>query len=107
MTAFLAGFYRRNGGLMATFMLAGVAFWVLFLIVLPQLAMVDFSLRYDLPPSKIGGPDDVYTLENYKFFLFGHPGNPDGWNYVDLKVFGRTILSAAVVTVINLIICYP
>lgn len=107
MTNFLTGFYRRNGAFMATFMVAGVAFWVMFLIVLPQFAMVDFSLRYDLPPSKLGGPEDVYTLEHYKFFIFGHPGNPDGWNIVDLKVFARTIVAAVMVTVIDLMICYP
>jgi spermidine/putrescine transport system permease protein len=107
MIPLLSGLYHRNGAFMATFMLAGVAFWILFLIVLPQFAMLDFSMRYDLPPAKLGGPQDVYTLDNYKFFLFGHPGNPDGWNYVDLKVFVRTIVAAAIVTVLNLAICYP
>ena len=107
MTRFLADLYHRNGTFLATFMLAGVAFWIVFLIVLPQLAMLDFSLRYDLPPAKLGGPADVYTLHNYKFFLFGHAGNADGWNYVDLRVFARTIVAAAMVTVLNLAICYP
>jgi spermidine/putrescine transport system permease protein len=107
MTRFLTGLFHRNGATMATFMLAGVAFWIIFLIVLPQLAMLDFSLRYDLPPAKLGGPEDVYTLDNYKFFLFGNPGNPDGWNFVDLRVFARTIVAAALVTVLNLAICYP
>jgi spermidine/putrescine transport system permease protein len=103
----LSGLYHRNGAGMATFMLVGVAFWIVVLIVMPQLAMLDFSLRLDLPPSRIGGPEDVYTLDNYKFFLFGHPGNPDGWNFVDLRVFGRTIVAAGLVTLLNLAICYP
>ena len=107
MTRFLTGLYHRNGAGMATFMLAGVAFWIIVLIVLPQLAMLDFSLRHDLPPAKLGGPEDVYTLDNYAFFLFGHSGNADGWNLVDLRVFGRTIVAAALVTVINLAISYP
>ena len=34
--------------------------------------------------------------------VFGHPGNADGWNFVDLKVFARTIIAAAVVTALNL-----
>jgi spermidine/putrescine transport system permease protein len=94
MIRLLSGLYHRNGAGMATFMLVGVAFWIVVLIVMPQLAMLDFSLRLDLPPARIGGPEDVYTLDNYKFFLFGHPGNPDGWNFVDLRVFGRTIVAA-------------
>jgi spermidine/putrescine transport system permease protein len=107
MFRLLSGLYHRNGAGMATFMLVGVAFWIVVLIVMPQLAMLDFSLRLDLPPARIGGPEDVYTLDNYKFFLFGHPGNPDGWNYVDLRVFGRTIVAAGIVTLLNLAICYP
>jgi spermidine/putrescine transport system permease protein len=107
MTRFFTGLYHRNGAGMATFMLAGVVFWIVILIVLPQLAMLDFSLRYDLPPARLGGPEDVYTLDNYKFFLFGHPGNTDGWNFVDLRVFARTIVAAALVTVLNFAICYP
>ncbi len=93
--------------MMATYLIVAVSFWILILIVLPQIAMVDFSLRFDLPPSKQGGPEDVYTLANYKFFLFGHPGNIDGYNAVDLKVFGRTLLAAVFVTIFDLVICYP
>ena len=63
------------------------AFWILVLIVLPQLVMLDFSLRHDLPPAQRGGPEDVWTLANYRYFLFGFPGNPEGWNFVDLAVF--------------------
>ena len=84
-----------------------VTFWVLVLIVLPQLVMLDFSLRLDLPPARQGGPEDVWTLANYRYFLFGFPGNPDAWNYVDLAVFARTLVAAMFVTVFDLVICYP
>jgi spermidine/putrescine transport system permease protein len=103
----LSRFYERNGAMMATYLILAVTFWILILIVLPQIAMIDFSLRFDLPPSKQGGPEDVYTLANYRFFIFGHPGNIDGYNVVDLKVFGRTLLAAVFVTIFDLIICYP
>lgn len=81
------------------------AFWVLLLIVLPQVAMVDFSLRPNLPPAEQGGAQDVYTLEHYAFLIRG--SEPDGYNTVDLAVFARTLLVAALVTVFDLAICYP
>ena len=103
----IGAFFERNGGLLGAYILICITVWVLFLIVLPQLAMIDFSLRYDLPAAQRGGPDDVWTLENYRYFLFGHSGNPDGWNRIDVMVFVRTIIAAALVTLLNLAICYP
>jgi spermidine/putrescine transport system permease protein len=103
----MKGFLDRNGWGMGAYMLIGATFWIFILIVLPQLAMVDFSFRLDLPPSRQGGPDDVYTLANYAYFIFGHPGNPEAFNWVDLQVFARTLVAAAVVTLFNLVLCYP
>ncbi|MFO1035586.1 MAG: ABC transporter permease [Geminicoccaceae bacterium] len=100
-------FLDRNGWFMASYIAIGVLIWVLFLIVLPQVAMIDFSLRHDLPPSRQGGPEDVFTLTNYGYFLFGHSGNPEPWNYVDLKVFARTLIAAVVVMIVDLLLCYP
>ena len=107
VVGWLTEFFERNGGLLGAYILICISFWVLLLIVLPQIAMVDFSLRYDLPAAQRGGPNDVYTLENYRYFLFGHTGNPDGWNRIDVMVFVRTIIAAALVTILNLAICYP
>ena len=101
-------FVDRNGWLLATYILVAVSFWILVLIVLPQLVMLDFSLRHDLPPAKQGGPEDVCTLANYRYFLFGFPGNPDGWNYVDLarlRAHPRRLGSASPCS--TSCICYP
>ncbi|MBC6405537.1 MAG: ABC transporter permease [Rhodospirillales bacterium] len=114
----VGGFFERNGLLLGLYLLFGVGFWILVLIVLPQLAMLDLSFRHNLPPSLVGGPDDVYTLENYRHFLVGNPGNPDrlflfGWdtgipfNTIDISVFFRTILAALAVTLFDLLLCYP
>lgn len=92
---------------MALFMLFGVSFWILFLIVLPQLTMVDFSFRFKLPPDAIGGPQDQWTTTNYEYFVNGNPGNSDGWNRVDVMVFRNTLVAALFVTVFNFVICYP
>ena len=61
--------------------------------------MLDFSFRPNLPPPEIGGPKDVYTLENYKYLIYGPEGGSQAYNAVDLRVFFRTLLAAVCVTV--------
>ncbi len=112
------GFFERNGVLLGIYLLMAVGFWIMVLIVLPQLAMLDLSFRFNLPPALVGSEQDVYTISNYRHFLVGNPGNPDrldlfGWqadvpiNSIDISVFLRTILSAFFVTVFDLALCYP
>lgn len=84
-----------------------VGFWLVFLIILPQLSMLDYSFRLNLPPSEIGGAKDVYTLGNYEYLIYGSDSTQQSYNLVDLKVFGRTIVAAMAVTVFNVILCYP
>ncbi|MCZ4354467.1 ABC transporter permease [Roseovarius aestuarii] len=107
MPTFLKGFLERNGTGPGLLMLALVLFWVVGLIILPQLSMVDFSFRPNLPPPEIGGPKDVYTLDNYRHLVFGPKGSSADYNYVDLGVFFRTIVAAICITIFNLILCYP
>ncbi|WP_445681677.1 ABC transporter permease [Radicibacter daui] len=90
--------YRRFGGGLTTLMVALVVFWIIMLVVLPQLLMIDFSFRPNLPPSKIGGPDDVHSWANYAT-LFR--------NQVHLTIFFKTIWASSLVTFITLIVCYP
>ncbi len=77
------------------------------MIILPQAFMLDFSFRFNLPPAKVGGPEDIYTLSNYKFMVYGSAGNPDSFNVIDVTVFFRTILAAIFVTLFDLVLCYP
>lgn len=100
-------YFRTNGQVMGWGLLLAVGFWVILLIVLPQISMLDFSFRNNLPPPEMGGPKDVYTIANYKYLVFGAPGNEDGYNRVDLLVFLRTLLAAAAVTIFDLVLCYP
>tara|TARA_Y100000590_G_scaffold295583_1_gene333195 strand:- start:52 stop:861 length:810 start_codon:yes stop_codon:yes gene_type:complete len=69
--------------------------------------MLDLSFRPNLPPLLRGGPDDVHTLEHYKYFIFGSATSEDSYNYVDLGVFFNTFLTAIFVTILNLCFCYP
>jgi spermidine/putrescine transport system permease protein len=89
---------RRHGVPLATAIVLASLAWVLLLIVLPQLLMIDFYFRPNLPPSRVGGPDDVYTLRNY-LTLWNNP--------IHLAIFAKTIWASALVTACTLAVCYP
>ena len=114
----ISRFFERNGGLLGAYLLLAVGFWILILIVLPQLAMLDISFRYNLPPADVGTAKDVYNLSNYQHLLFGNEGNPDRFalfgyqtdmpfNAVDMSVFFKTITVALFITLFDLALCYP
>ncbi|PHQ70302.1 MAG: ABC transporter permease [Sneathiella sp.] len=100
-------FFDRNGAGLGIFLLVVVGFWVVILIILPQLSMLDFSFRHHLPPPEMGGPKDTYTIEHYKYLVLGAPGADTSYNVVDLGVFGRTLIAALFVTILDLVLCYP
>ncbi|VAV93850.1 Spermidine/putrescine import ABC transporter permease protein PotB (TC 3.A.1.11.1) [hydrothermal vent metagenome] len=100
-------FFRNNGVVMGSLLFGLVSFWLIFLVVLPQLSMLDFSFRFNLPPAEQGGPKDVYTLSNYQYLLYGSDATRQTFNTVDLMVFVRTIIAAMLVTVFNILLCYP
>lgn len=100
-------FFKNNGTVMGSALIGLVAFWLIFLIILPQLSMLDYSFRYNLPPAEVGGPKDVYTLSNYEHLIYGSDSSHQTYNTVDLKVFMRTILAAMLVTIFNIFLCYP
>jgi spermidine/putrescine transport system permease protein len=101
------GFFQRNGAPVAIFLLVAVGFWALVLIVFPQLYMVDYSFHPKLPLIKRGGPEDVYTLENYRYFLFGSTRDTSHWNTTHLNAFWITIFVSVLITIGNFAICYP
>lgn len=100
-------YFVKNGIGLGSFLLVAVLFWVVILIILPQLSMLDFSFRHHLPPPEMGGPKDTYTIEHYKYLVLGAPGADTSYNVVDLGVFGRTLLAAFFVTILDLVLCYP
>ena len=104
---YLRRFINKHGIFVSAYLLGAVTLWIVVMIILPQVFMLDFSFRFNLPPAKIGGPEDVYTISNYTFLIWGSPGNPDPFNVVDLSVFYRTILAAVFVTLFDVALCYP
>ncbi len=107
MAAFIKEYFAKNGYVMGWALLLLVGFWTIMLIILPQIYMFDLSFHPHLPPPEMGGPKDSHTLENYHHLIFGAQGNADGYNKVDLMVFLRTLIAAAFVTVLDLLLCYP
>ncbi|WP_372070689.1 ABC transporter permease [Tistrella mobilis] len=89
---------RRRGPALAIAILGISAVWVLILVVLPQLWMLDYSLRPNLPPSKVGGPEDIRSFANYAA-LFS--------NQIHFAIFIKTIWASALVTLLTLVACYP
>jgi spermidine/putrescine transport system permease protein len=89
---------REFGGIGLAYILIALSAWMLLMILVPQLMMLDFSLRPLLPLREIGGPKDVWTLKNY-LYLFG--------NEVHRAVFIKTIWSSLIVTFFAFTLCYP
>jgi spermidine/putrescine transport system permease protein len=101
------GFFRRNGILVSAYLIIAVGFWAVFTIIMPMAFMVDLSFHQKLPPSQVGGPNDLYTLRNYRFFLFGSTTRTDEWNWLHLRSFFVTIGASLLITLANFAICYP
>jgi spermidine/putrescine transport system permease protein len=98
-------FFERNGTSLGIVFVLLVAFWLLFLVVLPYLYMVVESFHPTLPLPKRGGPEDYITIAQYKSF-FVQPSD-GAWNTNHMYTFVVSILISVIVTVLNLVICYP
>ena len=99
------GFFERNGTVLGVSFILLVTFWTLFLVTLPYLYMVVESFHPKLPPLERGGPNDYLTLEQYKSFVVDPTSGE--WNTVHMWAFVISIFISVVVTIINLVICYP
>ncbi len=88
----------RFGSGLAVVIIGLIAIWLLGMVILPQLLMIDYSLRPNLLPVDIGGAKDVYSVVNYQT-LFN--------NDIHLSIFFKTIWSSVLVTVCTLIVSYP
>jgi len=100
-------FVQRNGVALSTYLILAVLIWVVFMIILPQLYMVNFSFRHNLPLADVGGPKDTLTLDNYRYLLFGRENDEELLNWLHLKIFFKTIGVSVLVTIADFAICYP
>jgi spermidine/putrescine transport system permease protein len=102
---------RRYGvGLTAAF-IGLTAFWLLILVILPNVTLFESSFRPYLPVVDVGGPLDTYSLNNY-LKVFGVPVDVSVlWMTfqvpVHIKIFFGTIYYSTLVTVITFLLAYP
>ena len=89
---------NRYGVFLTTVIIVLTAFWLLMLVVLPNIYLFENSFRPYLPVTEVGGPKDVYSLNNYLTF-FDSP--------IHMNVFLWTVIYSSVVTVICFVIAYP
>ncbi len=99
------GFFERNGTTLGITFIVLVAFWTLFLVVLPYLYMVVESFHPKLPPLERGGPKDFLTVEQYRSFLV--TPTDGSWNGTHIGAFLFTIVASTAVTALNFAVCYP
>jgi spermidine/putrescine transport system permease protein len=100
---------RRYGVPVSAAILLLVGFWLVMLVVLPNLSLLNVSFRPYLRVDQLGGIDDHYTLKNYITFVSGDPayyilGIPIS---IHLNIFFLTILYSSIVTLISLAVSYP
>jgi spermidine/putrescine transport system permease protein len=90
--------YRRYGKVLTAMMIALTSFWLLALVVVPNLVLFQFSFKPYIPVDQLGGPLDVYSFNNYLTF-FESP--------IHIQIFFLTVLYSSLVTAICLILSYP
>jgi spermidine/putrescine transport system permease protein len=102
---------RRYGATLTATLILLTAFWLLALVILPNVSLFEQSFRPYLPFKEIGGPKDVYSFDNYRTFVeaatpttvFGIPVTIS----THLLAFLDTVFYSAIVTVICLMLAYP
>ena len=90
--------YRRFGPGLATVFLSLVLIWLAAMVLAPNLMMIDYALRPNLPPAELGGPQDVWSLDNFLYLT------NEG---VHRAIFFKTIWASALVALLTLVVCYP
>lgn len=90
--------YRRFGGGLGTLFVALVGVWLAGMVLAPNVMMIDYALRPNLPPSQLGGPNDVYSLDNILYLA------NEG---VHRAIFFKTVWASALVAFITFLVCYP
>lgn len=102
---------RRYGLGLTTIICLLVFFWLVILVVVPNITLFESSFRPYLPVTEIGGPKDVYSFDNYlKVFGGEVEVSPLGITFmvpVHVMTFFLTIWYSVVVTALCFLIAYP
>ena len=102
---------RRYGLGLTTIICLLVFFWLVILVIIPNITLFESSFRPYLPVTEIGGPRDVYSVDNYmRVFSGAVEVSPLGFTFmipVHVLTFFLTIWYSVVVTVLCFLIAYP
>ncbi len=102
---------KRYGTGLTTIFVLLTAFWLLILLILPNLTMFESSFRPYLPVVDVGGPKDIYSLGNYMNIFGGEvPMSIFGVEVLvsaRVKIFILTVFFSVVVTVVAFVLAYP
>jgi spermidine/putrescine transport system permease protein len=103
--------FRRYGSGLTLIICLLVIFWLVMLVIVPNITLFEQSFRPYLPVVEIGGPRDFYSVDNY---LKVFDGNVEksilGISFsipVHVYTFSLTILYSVLVTVICFVMAYP
>lgn len=94
----MSGLFHRFGTGLGALFTTLVAIWLVGLVLAPNLMMIDFAFRPNLPPADVGGPQDGWTLANFAY-LAGEQ--------VHRAIFLKTVWASGLVTLATLVVCYP
>ncbi len=102
---------RRYGATLTGAFVLLTGFWLLALVILPNVSLFEQSFRPYLPFTEIGGPRDTYSFKNYGTFAF-NPIETTFFGFdvtmpIHIKAFLDTILYSALVTLFCLMLAYP
>ncbi len=111
--------FRRYGRGLTALFVGLTGFWLLVLVILPNIYLFESSFRLFLPLAEMGGPRDVYTLENYASAV----SDPTDWKLwlpfawqpllmpfqapIRIQVFVHTILFSSLTTALSFLVTYP
>ncbi len=102
---------KRYGTGLTTIFVLLTAFWLLILLIFPNLTMFESSFRPYLPVVDVGGPKDIYSLGNYMNIFGGEvPMSIFGFEVLvsaRVKIFILTVFFSVVVTVVAFVLAYP
>ena len=102
---------RRYGPGLTLIICLLVAFWLVMLVILPNITLLEQSFRPYLPVAEIGGPRDTYGLGNYMKVLDGTVEKSLlGISFaipVHVYTFFLTVFYSIVTTFICFLLAYP
>lgn len=102
---------RRYGPGLTLLMFLLVAFWLLMLVIVPNITLFEQSFRPYLPVTEVGGPKDTYGIANYmKVFEGNVTSSLLGIEFeipVRVRTFLLTVWYSVVVAVLCLMLAYP